>query len=403
MKTICIETKISSSIGGGIRYSWDDLLYTTNRSFNDPVRDHNLRRLWKCAKTISQKDIYNILDEKNNIQIVSNDWSVDIPWFHKNPQNHPILSKTWIIELFIKNNLERYLPKSIIVKQNNIYDTIKLNFLSWEKVVIKHPAIDWNWTWVSILENNSSLKTNIVDTLNKFILYFKWDTSSVLWCNYLLQEYILDSLWEWSVTFSIQNDRIENRWIANNIVEWWGYFASTNIFSYMNKEDIDDILSKIEKDFQWLLTSMQKEGVRWNVWFDIIFQKKWESIKPYVLECNGLHRMTGSSMPNNFANNTKNNLFLWLPISKKYLSWKYQDLSNKSLIRLADKFQSLWNDDWKPQIINIKLDWIDRWYPVLWISVAGNYKEEMFHLLNNVHITNKYWDDYIDWIVRKIL
>jgi len=120
MKTICIETKISSSIGGGIRYSWDDLLYTTNRSFNDPLRDHNLRRLWKYTKTISQKDIYNILDENNNIQIVSNDWSVNIPWFYKNPKNHPILSKTWIIELFIKNNLELYLPKSIIVKQNNI-------------------------------------------------------------------------------------------------------------------------------------------------------------------------------------------------------------------------------------------------------------------------------------------
>lgn len=107
-------------------------------------------------------------------------------------------------------------------------------------------------------------------------------------------------------------------------------------------------------------------------------------------------------MPNNFAYNTKNEIYLWMPIHKSYLLEEYKDLTENSLLKLAEKLKWFWIKDWEDQIINVKCDWIDRWYPVLWIASAGSSQEQLIQLFKESCIVNKEWENYIKKIFEKM-
>jgi hypothetical protein len=348
------------------------------------------------------------LQDDNNIQIVSNDGIQKIPWLYKDPEYHPIISKTWIIDIVNSHQLISYLPKSLIIPKDHvnletIIHYIQTNFLSWSKIVLKHAGIDGNWNWVWILEYWSDLREDISSILQKFSKHFWWDQHKVFGSDYLIQEYISDVLWEWSITFSIQNRNIECLWLANNVVLWWEYFWSTNIFPYLHKEQAAIISNQIQRDFSSVLSQLQQEGVRWNVWFDIIFKNTSWKVIPYVLESNWIHRMTWSIMPNNFAHNTKNEVFLWLPISKRYLTYEYQDLSVHSLLNLAQKLEWFWTIDWQEQIMNIKCEWLEWWHPALRIALAWPSQNELFQLFRDSWITNEAWKEYVNTVFKKMI
>jgi hypothetical protein len=58
MKTVCIETNPSSAIGGGIRYSNENILYTTYPdAVDDKIRNHNLARFDKEVQVIVKNEL----------------------------------------------------------------------------------------------------------------------------------------------------------------------------------------------------------------------------------------------------------------------------------------------------------------------------------------------------------
>jgi hypothetical protein len=412
MKTVCIETTPSAAIGWGIRYDNENFLYTTfSGTVDDRLREHNLARFDKEIMTTTKNELWSILQEDNNIQIISNHGVQKIPWLYKFPENHPILSKTWIINIFWDNGLSSYLPRSFIIPHvqvnlDSIIEKIKTNFLSWSKIIIKHSWIDGNGSGVWIIDykqNWNNLKKDVASVIDKFSKHFDWDQNMVFWSDYLIQECLSDILGEWSITFSLQNTTVENLWLANNVVLWWEYFWSTNIFPYLHKEQAAIISNQIQRDFSSVLSQLQQEGVRWNVWFDIIFKNTSWKVIPYVLESNWIHRMTWSIMPNNFAHNTKNEVFLWLPISKRYLAYEYQDLSVHSLLNLAQKLEWFWTTDWQEQIMNIKCEWLEWWHPALRIALAWPSQNELFQLFRDSWITNEAWKEYVNTVFKKMI
>ncbi len=410
MKTICIETSPSAAIGGGIRYYSNDAIYSTfQNTIEDKVRDHNLARFQKEVKKVCPDDIVTLLKEDNNIQIVHNEGISLFPWLYPYPEQHPILSKTWMVDILFAHKLESYLPASLIipkeqVNMTRIINEIKMHFTLWSKIVIKHAWIDGNGSGVDIIEykNGASLQHQIQWVLEKFSKGLNGNRHELFASDYLLQEYISDALGEGSITFSLQNNRIENLWLANNVVIWWEYFWSSNVFPYMDRGQSIMLSNKLQKDFLPLLTKLRQEGVRGNVWFDILFQNQWWTIKTYVLECNGIHRMTGSLMPSNFAYNTQNPIFVWLPIAQKYLADNYQWMSQKSLLQLAQTLAWFWVKEGKPQIMNIKCEWHQRWHPVVWIASAWDSQKDLFQLFYDSKITNNRGNEYISNIFEKM-
>lgn len=410
MRTICIETNPSAAIGWWIRYHQDDILYSTfSHTSKDIIRQHNLTRFQKEVIGLAPWDLSNILHEDNNIQIVSNTWMTKIPWLYHDPENHEILSKTWVVRMLSAYKLDRYLPKSWIIRQweasdAQLYDTIKSHFPLWSRVVIKHAWIDGNGNWVAIIDYDSawSIKEKIASAIEKFSKNIDGWKTNVFEYDFLIQEHISDILWEWSITFSIQNTRIENLGIANNVVEWGGYFGSTNVFPYINVHQVERLSMQLQKDLFPLLSQLQYEWVRWNIGFDMFFQNQAGEIKPYILECNGIHRMTGSLLPNNFAHNTKNRVFVGLPIAQKYLKKPYDGMGSQSLLALADILEWFWTKDGEAQIMNIKCEWRDRWYPVLWIASAWPSQAELFQLFYESKITNEMGTKYMKDIFKKM-
>lgn len=412
MKTICIETSPSAAIGWGIRYSDDNIVYTTlPNNVEDSIRIHNLERFQKEVRSIPSRDLADVLLDDNNIQVVTNSGTARILWLYPDPQNHPILSKTWVIDILSSHKLQSYLPISAVLDRKNVdlkimTDMVKQYFNLWHKVVVKHAWIDGNWNWVSIIDYNTDggdPRNQIISMLDKFSKNLDGWRRCLFDSDFLIQEYVSDTLWEWSITFSIQNRKIDTLWLSNNVVLWGEYFSSTNIFPDLDKSQIDTIAIQIQKDFMPLLTQLQREWVRWNVGFDVLFQNQSGAIKSYILECNGIHRMTGSLMPNNFAYNTNNDVFVWLPIAQKYLAKQYAWLSYNSLLKLADHLQWFGTQPWKSQIMNIKCEWQDRWHPVVWIASAWASQEQLFQLFFESKITNTEWKNYINWIFQKMM
>ena len=102
MRTIAIETEISPSIWWWIRFSDEDVIYTTNQMSdlsNCDLRNLNLKRFNKVSQSLKKEELAEILSENNNIQIVNNSW-IEIPWMIQNPKFHPILNKGTMIEYF---------------------------------------------------------------------------------------------------------------------------------------------------------------------------------------------------------------------------------------------------------------------------------------------------------------
>ncbi len=412
MKTICIETQPSSAIGWWVRLSSDEIIYTSYQwDFYDPIRTHNCKRFSKEIKKICKSSLYNILNENNNIQIVHNNWDSWIAGLYTSPESHSILSKTWLVKIFLNDEkMKKYIPKSIIIPASEvsiekIIDVIEEGFVSGSKFVLKHSMIDGNWNGVGISEYDwvySNLKCSIQNICAKFANYLKeWETN-LFNSEYLIQEFIWNQSREGSITFSIQNNRIENRWLVNNVTENWEYFWSTNFFSYINNDEKYKIEKSIEFDFNDLLINLQSQWIRGNVSFDLLFTYDNWSWFTYVLECNGIHRTTGSSMPNSFCFNTKNDVFLWVPLSKKRLSEKHKDLTPNKMLDLAIFLQWFWIEQKTPQIMNIKTEWFERWYPVAWIAVAGATINELVDLFNSASLTNNAWKNYVNKIFDKM-
>ncbi len=117
--------------------------------------------------------------------------------------------------------------------------------------------------------------------------------------------------------------------------------------------------------------------------------------KIYIIECNWLHRSTGSTLPNSFCYNTKNNLFLWIPLNWERINQKYDINNQNNMVHLAEDLQSHWTESWKPQIMNIKTEWFERNYPVSWISIAWSTLEELKDLLLRTNLLSKKWEEYV--------
>jgi len=406
MKTICLESIPSSVIWGGIRYSDEDNIYTTLEHLStDPLRDNNLTRFWKEVVPLNASWISDVLLMDNNIQIVANNGDTWIKDLYATPQTHPLLSKTWIIETFNKDErLNRYIAKSIIIDWSNtslssFSSLIQANFESGCKLVLKHSQIDWNGDGVYVIINDGShamLEQQLKSALTKFSKRFEWSVGKTFPYEFVVQEYIEDTIGEGSITFSIQNRRIENRWLVNNVVEWWEYFWSTNYFWYLTPSEITIIQTQIENDFLPLLQKLQQEWVRWNVWFDLLIKENEKgNYQVYILECNGIHRTTGSSIANSFWFNTKNRYFAGIPLSKAKLLEQYQQMDQNILLEIANQLQSFGTQSDTPQIMNLKCEGFEWWYPVLRIAASSNTKDELLQLFLEANLTNQKGTEYI--------
>ncbi len=409
METICIEDELSQAIWWWIRLtSQEDIIYTTNTSnLVDKVRLDNLFRFWLEVEELTKKKVLKILYDDNNIQILNNSWKLQIPWFYKNPEKHKILSKIWIYEYFKKYNIIDYLPKSYFIssdkkdKIDEILKVIRSKFSQEDKIVLKHPLLDGNWNWVWIINNYSSknkLKKSIEESLSKFRKKW-WNLNSEL----LIQEFVENKIWEWSITFSIQNYRIENWGLVHNYTDNWWYFSSDNFFWFLSLEEKLKLEKQIETDLRNLLEWLNKEWIRGNIWFDLIFSKENNQIKVFIIEANWIHRTTWSTLPNNFAYNTWNEKFLWIPIAKRFIKEKYQDFSERSLLEIANILKSFWKSFWQEQIMNIKCEGQEWWYPVLWLSAAWENPDNLVELYLKLDIFNENWIRYLKEIFNKII
>jgi len=413
MKNICIETKSNSAIGWWIRYSWEEELFTTfNWNTSDTLRIANCNRFGKKIVPLSHKEMANVLLDDNNIQIVTNDWTHWIDWMYKTPKNHPLLSKTGIISLLKQYpTLYSYIPKSYISHFHNfdpifVRESIISNFSIWSKLILKDSKIDWNWNWVFVIEYNwniEKLDKDIRIALFKFNYYYKVGYQNNQRYEIVIQEFIESCENEWSVTFSIQNNRIENRWLVNNVTKNWEYFCSSNYIPFLDNTEWKIIEQKIESDLQPLLKALQQEWIRGNIWFDLLFKKEANKIQTYILECNWIHRTTWSTLPNSFAFNTKNKLFLWMPLSTKKLKPELNNIHYQDLTHLAKYFESKGNTLRQPQVINIKYEWLERGIPTIRLSVVWNTISDIKDVFDSLNITSIEWGKYIQQNLNKAL
>lgn len=406
MRTIAIETELSPSIWWWIRFSDEDVIYTTNQMSdlsNCDLRNLNLKRFNKVSQSLKKEELAEILSENNNIQIVNNSW-IEIPWMIQDPGYHPILNKGVMIEYFKRFWLNSLIPYSQTIKSiNSISDIekfIEKNCKDYKKVVIKHPNIDWNGQWVFVITKDKPIREQIESALKKFNDYFVniSEPHDVINDEFIIQEFIEWDV-EWSITFSLQNNRIENWWMVQNITRNWEYFLSTNHFWYLDKSKRIKIQNDLLFKLSELLTELQREGLRWNIWFDFLLDKNW-NIR--ILECNWLHRTTGSTLPNSFWYNTKNNLFLWIPLNKDRINERYDLYNKKDMLTLAEDLQSFWTRAGEPQIMNIKTEWFEWNYPVSRISVAWNTLEELKDLLLKTGLLSQKWENYAKRLLDSI-
>ncbi len=342
-----------------------------------------------------------------NIQIWSNNWSLHIPWLYPTPKTHPILSKSGLIWL-IQNTpiLDKYIPKSVIINKGSInenslllyiHEVIEDNFTLGTKIVIKNSIMDGNGNWVWFIDYNdpSSLTIWLQTIIDRFI-HKAWDKKEkVFWSDYVIQEFIDNKIWEWSISFSIQNNSIETRGLANNTVWDWEFFWSTNYHPYLDQSEQDIIQDELSKDLLPMLETLQKEWVRGNIWFDILYQRTDGKIKVYILESNWIYRTTWSTLPNCFWYNTKNKYFIGVPIIPKYLHSDYIPLNQWTLLAMAKHFMTLGTTLGEAQIMNIKSEWINLWYPVVWIAGAWPTIEEIQNLYSYAWFLNSDWEEYI--------
>ena len=398
MKTIAIETEPCSSIGWWIRFSDEDVIYTTSQmgdSINQGLRELNLKRFNKVSQSLKESDLANIMSENNNIQIVNNSWII-IPGMIQKPESHPILNKAGMVKYFNRFWLNSLLPCSEILKWiksiNDIEKCISENWKDYKKIVIKHPNIDWNWQWVFVISMNKHIKEQIECAMKKFETYFNniSEPHNILEDEFIIQNFIDWSI-EWSITFSLQNNRLENWWIVQNVTKNWEYFLSTNHFWSMSDAERIRIQNELFFKLSGLLFELQKEWLRWNIWFDFIMD---DERNIYIIECNWLHRSTWSTLPNSFCYNTKNNLFLWIPLNWERINQKYDIYDKDSMVTLAEDLQSHGTDQGRPQIMNIKTEWFEWNYPVSWISIAWSTLEDLKDLLLRTDLLSKKWEEY---------
>jgi len=412
MKTICIENNISSAIWWWVRFWNESQVFTTYEWLAvSKLRERNIERFEKEIIKLSKQQIFDILDEQSNIQIVSNLWNNRIPWLYQNIENHPILTKTWCCEiLWNYQSIKKYLPKFHIVDWKNInnYNIIQIlkseilkKFSIWEKIIIKHPLLDWNWNWVYLINVDENIEQNIEKALNKFNIKLK-DINRLFGVDYIIQEYIKNKVLEWSITFNIQNWWFDNWGLVNNCVIDWEYFASTNYFTKININIVKELENNIFRDFHELLNNLKKQWIRWNIWFDIIISSWNNEFKVHILECNWLYRTTWSTLPNNFAYNTKNPLFFWIPLHIRYLIEEYQDISELKLLKIEEILRKQWTKQWQEQIINFKCDWLEYNYPVIWVWTSWNDFNNLVQLIQETWIINNLWRNYINNIISNI-
>jgi len=410
MKTICIETHVDSAIWWWIRLPEDRIIYSTQANTErDLVRAMNLQRFNIDVRTLNPDEYSSIIWNDNiNIQIWSNNWSLSIPWLYPTPKTHPILSKAGLIWL-IQNTtwLDKYIPKSAIISRNdthkeaslihNIQKSIADNFSIHSKIAIKNAIMDGNgnWVWFIDYDDKPSLTTWLQKLIDKFTMKAWGKVEKVLYSDYVIQEFIDNKIWEWSISFSIQNNTIETRWLANNTVWDWEFFGSTNYHPYLEKSEYDTLQDTLSKDLLPLLQSLQKEWVRGNVWFDILYQRANGNIKAYILESNWIYRTTGSTLPNCFGYNTKNDFFIGIPIIPKYINSDYMPLTPWTLLTLSKHLMALWTTPGEAQIMNIKSEWINLWYPVLWIAGAWPTIKEIQDLYLHAWLLNNAGKEYI--------
>lgn len=413
MKTICIETHIDGTIWGWIRLPSDRILYTIlEDANNDVVRTMNLKRFNITTIPFPSEDYGEIIKSKDiNIQICSNNWNLAIPWLYISPKNHPILSKSWLIDLMLQFPwLKKYIPKSIIVNGfllskekivTILHDVILSSFWKSARIVIKNAILDGNanWVWFLTYSTKDELMVKLQDIISKFLSKVWQNIWKVFESDYVIQEYITDKIWEWSISFSIQNQNIESWWLANNVVIDGAFFWSTNYYPYFSGKEWTIVENEIYDALLPLLIKLQWEWVRGNVWFDILYQRREWAIKPFILESNGICRTTWSTLPNCFCYNTKNDIFIWIPIIPKYLAKNYADLDNLALQNLASKFMSLGMKDWETQIMNIRSEWLQWWYPVLRIVAAWTHIQEVEQIYFDADFLNSAWNEYVRSIV----
>ncbi len=399
MRTIAIETEPSSSIWWWIRFSDEDVIYTTNQmgdSLNQGFRELNLKRFNKVSQSLKKSDLADIMLEDNNIQIVNNSW-IMIPGMVQKPESHPILNKVGMVKYFTKFWLDELLPRSEVLKWiksvDDIEKCINENWKDYKKIIIKHPNIDGNGQWVFVISKDKPLKEQIEWAMKKFETYFTniSEPHNILEDEFIIQNFVEWGI-EWSITFSLQNNRLENRWMVQNITNNWEYFLSTNHFWSISDAERIRIQNELFFKLSGLLSGLQREWLRWNIWFDFLMGDDW---KIYIIECNWLHRSTGSTLPNSFCYNTKNNLFLWIPLNWERINPKYDIYDQDSMARLAGDLQSYWTEPWRPQIMNIKTEWFEWNYPVSWISIAWSTLEELKDLLLRTDLLSKKWEEYV--------
>lgn len=409
MQTICIETHIDSAIWWWIRLPEDRIVYSTlSESTNDLVRAINISRFNLTVIPLSPDQYSKIIwRDYINIQIWSNNGSLPIPWLYSTPKTHPILSKSGLIWIIQQTPwLDQYIPKSIIINKTSINEesciqciqqVIEDNFIPGTNIVIKNSIMDGNgnWVWFVSYDNSHSLSIWLQTIIDRFTQKAWGKKEKVYWSDYVIQEYINNKIWEWSISFSIQNTSIEKRGLANNIVWDWEFFWSTNYHSYLDQAEIDKIQHELSDNLLPVLEKLQKEWVRGNIWFDILYQRTADKLKVYILESNGIYRTTWSTLPSCFCYNTKNKYFIGIPIIPKYLNNDYIPLNEWSLLTMAKHFISLGTKISETQIINIKSEWINIWYPVIWIAGAWPTIEQIQDLYLRAWFLNSNWQQYV--------
>ena len=365
-------------------------------SINKWIRGLNLKRFGKISQSLKKSDLMNIISEDNNIQIVNNSWII-IPGMVQEPKSHPILNKVGMLKYFNRFWLKSLLPHSEVLKWINCIDDIEKcidkNWKDYKIIVIKHPNIDWNGQWVFMISKDKPIREQIECAMKKIENYFSniSKTYNILEDEFIIQNFIDWSI-EWSITFSLQNDRLENWWIVENVTKNWEYFLSTNYFWSISDAEKIRIQNELFFKLSGLLSELQKEWLRWNIWFDFIMTDDWYI---YIIECNWLHRCTGSTLPNNFCHNTKNSLFLWIPLNGERINQRYDIYDVNNMITLAENLQSHWTEPGRPQIMNIKTEWFEWNYPVSWISIAWSTLEELKDLLLKTDLLSKKWEEYV--------
>jgi len=414
MKIVCIENTPSTAIGWGV-FLWDntDTLFTTQQAnLCNPLVVRNLQRLQRKINPLPKVLLDWITKQEDvHFQIASNEWNNNIPWLLQNSERHKILAKSWLIEILWQYpSLRRYLPRSQVISLDvNPWEYV-LNQLKWfvsenKMVVLKCSALDWNGRGVWFINTDSTHLCNDIDLiLSKFWDILSTDGLSLKDSEYVIQEFLESGKWEWSVTFSIQTSWIELWWLAHNVVVNGEYFASSSITPFMSDEEKLKLKESLLSDFLPLLESLRIQWIRGNIGFDLLFCQVWDKDNvPFVLESNWIHRTTWSTLPNNFARNTGNNSFFWFPIHARFLSNDYSTLNSSSMLKLSKQMELQWIISWQPQIMALKYEGTEWWYPVIWIGLAGHSKlDDIFYFVKNTHILNSDWEQYLQKVLLNL-